>query len=66
MAKTAVCIISGGMDSALSAKIAELDGYEIVALHFNYGQRTEAKEVECFRKVAISVNASQSYEIALF
>jgi len=65
MAKTAVCIISGGMDSALSAKIAELDGYEIVALHFNYGQRTEAKEVECFRKVAISVNASQSYEIDL-
>lgn len=65
MNKTAVCIISGGMDSALSAKMAELDGYEIIALHFNYGQRTETKEVECFRKVATSVNAVKSYEIDL-
>ena len=65
MNKSAVCIISGGMDSALSAKMAELEGYEIIALHFNYGQRTQAKEVECFRKVAISVNADKSYEIDL-
>ena len=65
MKKTAVCIISGGMDSALSAKIAEREGYEIVALHFNYGQRTEEKELACFRKVAASVNASESYEIDL-
>lgn len=65
MNKIAVCIISGGMDSALSAKIAENEGYEIIALHFNYGQRTEDKEVECFRKVAASVNAGESYEIDL-
>ena len=65
MSKSAVCIISGGMDSALSAKIAELEGYEIIALHFNYGQRTETKEAECFRMVATSVNASQSHVIDL-
>jgi len=65
MSKTAVCIISGGMDSALSAKIAQNEGYEIIALHFNYGQRTEHKEVECFRKVATSVNAIKGYEIDL-
>lgn len=65
MLKRAVCIISGGMDSALSAKIAQVQGYEIVALHFNYGQRTEAKELECFRKVAESVSASEKYEIDL-
>lgn len=65
MNKIAVCIISGGMDSALSAKIAEKEGYEIIAIHFNYGQRTAHKEAECFRKVAASVNASQSYEIDL-
>jgi len=63
--KTAVCIISGGMDSALSAKMAQIEGYEIIALHFNYGQRTEAKELECFRKISASVNASESYEIDL-
>lgn len=62
---TAVCIISGGMDSALSAKIAQEEGYEIIALHFNYGQRTQSKELQCFRKIASSVNASESYEIDL-
>ena len=65
MNKTAVCIISGGMDSALSAKIAAKEGYKIVALHFNYGQRTEEKELACFRKVAASVDACESYEIDL-
>ena len=65
MNKSAVCIISGGMDSALSAKMAQVEGYEIIALHFNYGQRTEAKELECFRKVALAVEASKSYEIDL-
>lgn len=48
----AVCIISGGMDSALSAKIAQKEGYEIIALHFNYAQRTQTKELECFRCIA--------------
>ncbi len=65
MRKRAVCIISGGMDSALAAKIAKNQGYEIVALHFNYGQRTADKELACFRKVATSVNACESYEIDL-
>ena len=65
MTKLAVCIISGGMDSALSAKIAQKEGYEIIALHFNYGQRTEEKEVSCFRKVAASVDAVEQYEIDL-
>jgi 7-cyano-7-deazaguanine synthase len=65
MSKTCVCIISGGMDSALSAKMAEVEGYEIIALHFNYGQRTETKELECFRLVATSVDAVKHYEIDL-
>ncbi len=65
MKKRCVCIISGGMDSALSAKIAQNDEYEIIALHFNYGQRTEAKELESFRKIADAVNAIESYEIDL-
>ena len=65
MTKRCVCIISGGMDSALSAKIAQKEGYEIIAVHFNYGQRTQEKELECFRKVATSVNAVKNYEIDL-
>jgi 7-cyano-7-deazaguanine synthase len=65
MNKKCVCIISGGMDSALSAKIAQVKGYEIIALHFNYGQRTQTKELACFRKIATAVETSKNYEIDL-
>jgi len=60
-----VCIISGGMDSALSAKLAQNEGHEIIAVHYNYGQRTEAKELEAYRLIANSVNAIEKYEIDL-
>ena len=63
--KKAVCIISGGMDSALSATIAKNEGYEIIALHFNYGQRTQQKELEAFRKIAKKLECIESYEIDL-
>ena len=65
MTKQAVCIISGGMDSALGAKIAQNEGYEIIALHFNYGQRTQKKELESFRKIAKNLNVVEKYEIDL-
>ena len=65
MSKRCVCIISGGMDSALSAKIAQKEGYEVIAVHFNYGQRTEYKELESYRLIAASVNAIEKYEIDL-
>ncbi len=64
MAK-AVCVISGGMDSALSAAIAKEEGYEIIALHFNYSQRTEKKELECFRKIARHLKALKIIELDL-
>ena len=63
--KKAVCIISGGMDSALGAKIAQIEGYELIALHFNYGQRTEKRELKSFRKIVKKLNCLESYEIDL-
>lgn len=63
--KKAVCIISGGMDSALSAQIAKKEGYEVVAVHFNYGQRTEKKELDSFRKIVEHLGTIASYEIDL-
>jgi len=65
MAKRAVCIISGGMDSALSSYIAKNEGYEIIALHFNYGQRTQRKELEAFRRIADGLDVVEHYEIDL-
>lgn len=63
--KKAVSIISGGMDSALGAKMAQKEGYEVIALHFNYGQRTQKKELESFRKIAKKLDAIEQYEIDL-
>jgi len=65
MAKKAICIISGGMDSALSAAIAKNAGYEIIAVHFNYGQRTQEKELSCFRKLTEDLGTVENYEIDL-
>ena len=63
--KKAVCIVSGGMDSALATKIAQDEGYEIIAVHFNYGQRTQSKELEAFEKISKALDIRQTYALDL-
>lgn len=48
---TAVVLLSGGMDSCVSAAIAN-EKYELAALHASYGQRTERREREAFECIA--------------
>ena len=63
--KKALCVMSGGMDSTLSAYMMKNDGYEIVAVHFNYNQRTQTKELECFHKICSDLNVLQKYVLDL-
>jgi len=63
--KKAVCLLSGGMDSTTLAYVAREMGYEIIALHINYGQRTEKKELECAKKIAAHLNALDFVEVNL-
>lgn len=48
--KAIVCL-SGGMDSTVCAALAARD-YDAYALHFSYGQRTEARERQSAEQVA--------------
>lgn len=61
----AVCLLSGGMDSTTLAYLAKDMGYDIVALHFTYGQRTEEKERRCAKEVARLLDAVEFVEISL-
>jgi 7-cyano-7-deazaguanine synthase len=48
---TAVVLMSGGMDSCVTAAIAAQQG-ELAALHVSYGQLTEARERRAFQEIA--------------
>lgn len=54
----AVVLMSGGMDSCVTAAIAERN-YELAALHATYGQRTAGRELKCFHALADHFKAAK-------
>jgi len=50
--KKGIVLVSGGLDSCVTAAIAKDMGYSLYFLHINYGQKTEKKELESFNKLA--------------
>lgn len=48
----AVCLVSGGMDSCVTAAIAREENDELAFLHISYGQRTEQRERRAFDEIA--------------
>lgn len=54
----AVCLLSGGMDSCVTAAIAKSMGHDIYAITFDYGQRNH-REIESAVKVALSLGAKE-------
>ena len=47
----AVVLLSGGMDSLVATAEADALGFELAAMHVNYGQRTWHKELVAFRAI---------------
>ena len=50
--RLAVCLVSGGMDSCVTAAIAREENDELAFLHVSYGQRTEQRERQAFEALA--------------
>ena len=56
--KRAICLLSGGLDSATCLAIARKQGFECYCLSFDYGQR-HAIELRAARRVAESLGAKE-------
>ena len=61
----AVCLVSGGMDSCVTAAIAQEENDELAFLHVSYGQRTEKRERESFEAIADHFDVTSRLVISL-
>ena len=48
----AICLVSGGMDSCVTAAIAQTENDRLAFLHVSYGQLTEQRERRAFEQLA--------------
>ncbi len=63
--RLAICLVSGGMDSCVTAAIANEENDELAFLHVSYGQRTEKREREAFEALADHYNVKLRLVISL-
>ena len=61
----AICLVSGGMDSCVTAAIANEENDELAFLHVSYGQRTEKRERQAFEALADHFNVKTRLVISL-
>ncbi len=60
----AVVLLSGGMDSCVTAALAH-EQYRLALLHVNYGQRTEARELQSFNEIADFYHAEKRLVVSI-
>lgn len=60
----AVVLMSGGMDSCVTAAVAS-QNYRIAVLHASYGQRTERRELQSFHALADHFQAAERLAVRL-
>jgi 7-cyano-7-deazaguanine synthase len=61
----AVCLVSGGMDSCVTAAIAATENAELAFLHVSYGQRTEGRERRAFEELANHYGVSRRLAVSI-
>ncbi|UOD34291.1 7-cyano-7-deazaguanine synthase QueC [Deferribacteraceae bacterium V6Fe1] len=57
--KKAIVLVSGGLDSCVTAAVAKDLGYNLCLLHVNYGQLTEKRELKAFNDIAEYYNVNE-------
>jgi 7-cyano-7-deazaguanine synthase len=62
MEKLSIVLASGGLDSAVTTAVAMKEG-RVALLHANYGQRTEARELQAFNAIADFYNIKERLTI---
>ena len=60
----AIVLVSGGMDSCVTAAIAN-EQFRSAFLHVNYGQRTEARELRAFNGIADFYKAEKRLAVSI-
>lgn len=65
MKKVSVILVSGGMDSCVTAAIAAAENDEIALLHISYGQLTEARERQAFNDIADHYGVEKRMDVSI-
>jgi len=60
-----VVLVSGGMDSCVTAAIAARESDELAFLHVSYGQLTEARERKAFNDIADHYGVEKRLDISI-
>ena len=63
--QSAIILVSGGMDSCVTAAIAKNETTEIAFLHISYGQRTEQRERKAFNDIADFYNIEKRFDVSI-
>ena len=63
--RLAVCLVSGGMDSCVTASIASQEADELAFLHVSYGQRTAERERRAFEEIANHFKVTKRLVVSL-
>lgn len=62
---TTVVLVSGGMDSCVTAAIAAEKSDELAFLHISYGQRTDARERKAFNDIADHYGVGKRLDVSI-
>jgi 7-cyano-7-deazaguanine synthase len=65
MSKMAIILVSGGMDSCVTAAMARVENDELAFLHISYGQRTEEREREAFNHIADHYGVEKRLDVSI-